>query len=122
MTALIWLAPLFLAFEIVQLIVAERYLGLAQIERDADPRDQPLGELPALLWLGAIVFYALWTLALLTLSASRLQALCLLAISIVGYLLRRNSSLAWTLVILTFEASLRIGMLLSLLAFFWPRR
>src|SRR3954465_13459218 len=38
MTAVLWLAPVFLFLEIIQLIVSERYLGVKQIARNADPR------------------------------------------------------------------------------------
>ena len=43
------------------------------------------------------------------------------AVSAVGFSLRRNTGLKWTLVILTFEGAVRVGLLLSLLATAWRR-
>jgi hypothetical protein len=54
-TTLILLAPLFLVFEVVQLVLSERYLGIKQIARNADPRSLGLGELTAFFWSTAIL-------------------------------------------------------------------
>jgi hypothetical protein len=35
----LFLAPLFLMFELWQLVICERYVGIKQIERNGDPRD-----------------------------------------------------------------------------------
>ena len=51
----------------------------------------------------------------------RAQGLVLLAVSAIGYALRSASGLKWVLVILTFEGSIRIGMLVSLFAGTWRR-
>lgn len=119
MSPLLLLAPVFLAFEVAQLVAAERYLGIKQIERNADPRTLGPGEWVSFAWTLGILLYLAWMLALLTVPAARLQAICLVAICTVGFFARRNATLAWTLVILTFEAALRIGMLLSLLGMMW---
>ena len=113
------LAPLFFAFELGQLYAGERYLGIKQIRVNADPRELPMpGWLPPL-WAGGLVAYGLWMISLLLHPVSRAQGAVLLAITFVGYLLRSATSLKWTLVILTFEGAIRIGMLLSLLGLVW---
>ena len=49
------------------------------------------------------------------------HGLCLLAVSAVGFSLRRNSGLKWVLVILTFEGAVRVGLLVSLFGMAWRR-
>jgi hypothetical protein len=107
--------PLLLAFEIWQLVLSERYLGIRQIERDVDPRTLGLGEGTAFFWSAGILFTWAWSVALLFQSTSRPQALCMVAVTSIGYALRRGCSLKRVLVILTLEGALRVGMLLSLI-------
>lgn len=121
MTALLLLAPAFLVFEIVQLVLSERYLGIKQIARGADPRALRLGEVTAFFWSMTIVVQWLWMFALLTISFARVHALCLLGVAFFGYLLRRGCGLKWVLVILTFEGAARIGLLFSLTFLAWRR-
>jgi hypothetical protein len=59
------LAPLFLAFEIWQLVMCERYVGIKQIARGAEPREMGPSEPVAFLWSACIVLYAVWMIALL---------------------------------------------------------
>ncbi len=121
MVALLALAPAFLVFEIWQLVVCERYLGIKQIARHGDPRALGLGEFTAFLWSFTLFVYWAWMASLLVLPFARLQSLCLLAASALGYGFRRNTGLKWTLVILTFEGALRIGLLMSLSFMAWRR-
>jgi hypothetical protein len=116
---LILLAPVFFIFELVQLVLGERYLGIKQIARGADPRALGLGELTAFFWSMAIAAYWCWMLLLLVPPFSRSHGLGLLAISSLGYSMRRGAPLKWILVILTFEAAIRIGLLISLCALAW---
>ena len=118
---LLWLAPLFLAFEAAQLVLAERYIGVKQLARHADPRDLGPRELVAFFWIAGIVIYWLWMLALVAPAFGRLQALCMLAVSVGGVSLRRQLGAKWCLVILTFEGAIRIGMIVSLLGAAWRR-
>jgi hypothetical protein len=113
------LAPLFLAFEVWQLVVGERYLGIRRIRDQADPRELPMSERLAAGWALGLLLYGLWMGTLLFHPVGRVQGVVLLAVTFLGYTLRSNTSLKWTLVILTFEGSLRIGMLLSLLGMSW---
>ncbi|HEX2854966.1 MAG TPA: hypothetical protein VHO24_17160 [Opitutaceae bacterium] len=121
MTALLILAPLFLVFEIVQLVLSERYLGIRQIARGADPRALGLGEITAFFWSTTLVTYWLWMCALLTIPFARVHALCLIGVALFGYLLRRGCGLKWVLVVLTFEGATRIGLLFSLTFMAWRR-
>ncbi|MBI5771787.1 MAG: hypothetical protein HZA93_28710 [Verrucomicrobia bacterium] len=119
MSLLVLLAPLFLVFEVWQLVLSERYLGIKQIARGADPRALGLGETTAFFWSSTIILYWVWMLLLLALPIGRVVGLALLVISVAGYLLRRGCPLKWVLVILTFEGAFRIGMLLSLCGLAW---
>ena len=121
MSALLLCVPFLLGFEIWQLVMSERYLGIAQIERDSDPRTLGLGEGTAFFWSMGIFFSLAWSLAMLSQHPGRAQALCMLAITVIGYSLRRSSDLRWVLVILTFEGAIRVGMLISLVGMVWRR-
>lgn len=121
MSTLVLLAPLFFLFEVWQLVLSERYLGIKQIARGADPRTLGLGELTAFFWSSTLLVYWLWMLLLLTVRFGRAQALGLIAITSLGYILRRGAPLKWILVILTFEGAIRVGLLLSLCVMIWRR-
>jgi hypothetical protein len=121
MATLILFAPLFLAFEVVQLVLSERYLGIKQIARGADPRSLGLGELTAFFWTMAIVAYWLWMTALLFSPLSRINGLGLMAVSALGFSFRRGNPMKWTLVILTFEGAIRVGFLISLIGTGWRK-
>jgi hypothetical protein len=118
-TALILLTPLFFIFEIWQLVISERYLGVKQIARGSDPRTLGLGEITAFCWSAAIVVYWIWMLLLLALPFARGPAAALLMVSMIGFSLRRGTSLKWVLVILTFEGALRLVSLAALVASAW---
>lgn len=118
---MILLAPLFLIFEMWQLVLSERYLGIKQIARGADPRTLGLGEPTAFVWSIAIIAYALWLLLMLAAPIGRGHALALMFITGVGFSLRRGSPLKWILVILTFEGAIRVGLLISMCALAWRR-
>jgi hypothetical protein len=118
-TTLILLTPLFFLFEIWQLVISERYLGVKQIARGADPRTLGLGELTAFFWSATIVVYWLWMLLLLTVPFARGPAAALLLVSMIGFSLRRGANLKWVLVILTFEGALRLVSLAALVASAW---
>ena len=119
MNPFILLTPLFFLFELWQFYVGERYLGIKQIRVNADPREQPMSTWMAAVWSGGLIAYGLWMFTLLAHSTSRIQGAVLLVVSLLGYGLRATTSLKWTLVILTFEGAIRIGMLLSLLGVVW---
>ena len=118
---LLWLAPLFLVFEVWQLVLAERYIGVKQLARHSDPRDLGPGELVAFGWVAGIVIYWLWMLGMLGSQFGRVQALCMLLVSVLGTALRRPLGLKWCLVILTLEGAIRIGMIVSLVGAAWRR-
>ena len=121
MFPLLLLVPLFLAFEVWQLVLGERYLGIRQIERDVDPRTLGLSEITAFFWSTGILLTWVWSFTLLFQSQTRAQDWCILLVSAAGYTLRRSCELKWALIILTFEGAIRIGMLMSLIGMAWRR-
>ncbi len=121
MLSLILFAPLFLLFEVWQLVLSERYLGIKQIARGADPRSLGLGEVTAFFWSVVLILYWAWMLLLLFPSFGRVHGLSLLTVTMIGFSLRRSTGLKWVLVILTFEGAIRIGLLLSLGVMAWRR-
>lgn len=122
MLTLLLFAPLFLAFEVWQLVLSERYLGIKQIARGADPRTLGMSEVTACFWSVSLVAYWIWMLLLLLLvPLGRVHGLALLVVTTGGFSLRRGSPLKWVLVILTFEGAIRVGLLLSLCATAWRR-
>ncbi len=121
MTTLFLLAPLFLIFEVWQLVLGERYLGIKQIARGSDPRGLGISEVTAFFWSSTLIAYWIWMMLLLTVRYGRAYAVGLLLVSVLGYAFRRGSNLKWILVILTFEGAVRIGLLLSLCAMTWRR-
>lgn len=122
MPSLAYLAPLFLIFEVWQLFIAERYLGIKQIARGADPRALGLGEVTAFVWSAAILSYYAWMVLLLFAPVGRVHGIGLFVISMGGYAVRRGSPLKWILVILTLEGAIRIGLLFALSAYLWRHR
>lgn len=116
---LLFLTPAFLAFEIWQLVLCERYLGIKQLASGRDPRTTPMQERLAFSWTVGLFLYWIWIGLLLGNSTGRIQALCLFLISLGGFVLRRNAPLKWILVILTLEGAVRVGMLVSLGGVLW---
>lgn len=121
MIVLLALAPLFLVFEVWQLVLCERYLGIKQIERGADPRQLGLREFTAFVWSVLLIGYWFWMGLLLVTSAGRIHGIGLLLVSMIGFSLRRGVRFKWLLVILTFEGAIRIGLLLSVCSQAWRR-
>ncbi len=121
MPLLLLAAPLFLAFELWQLVMSERYVGIKQIARNGDPRKLGLSEVTAFFWSSAIIVYWAWMLGLMLTPFTRVHGLVLLVISIIGFSVRRNCGIKWVLVTLTLEGALRIGLLVSLVGTAWHR-
>lgn len=115
------LAPVFLAFELWQLVVSERYMGIKQIRVNADPRELAMADWMAALWAGGLITYYLWMFTLLLHPLGRAQGIVLIVLTGLGYLIRTACGLKWVLVVLTFEGAIRIGMLVSLIAQTWRR-
>lgn len=119
--ALLLPAPLFLAFEVWQLVLSERYLGIKQIARGADPRRLGMAESTAFLWSACLLAYWTWMMVLLLDPVGRLPGLGLLLVTAIGFSLRRGAPMKWILVILTFEGAVRVGLLLSVGRLVWQR-
>ncbi len=108
------LAPLFIFFELTQLIVAERYIGLRQIRANRHPLDENPGGPGKLLtgaWLACLILSWVYYLSLLVLPETRLNGLIILGMTAFGTLARRAMSIKWTLVLMTIEGATRIGLL-----------
>jgi hypothetical protein len=105
------LAPLFLIFEVWQLFISERYVGIKQIARGADPREMGPSEIVSCAWSSSIILYCLWMVALVATPNVRVYGMCLMVTSAIGYSIRRNCGLKLILVVLTFEGAIRIGIL-----------
>lgn len=114
MLLLALLTPLFLIFEIWQLVMCERHLGLKQIASGSDPRRHGPGETTAFFWSVMLISYWVWMMLLFTVPEVRVQGAGLLTISVLGYSIRRGAPLRWILVVLTFEGAIRLGLLFSL--------
>ena len=114
-------APLFLAFELWQLVMSERYVGIKQIARNGDPRKLGLSEITAFFWSSANIIYWAWMLGLMLTPFTRVHGLILLIVSVAGFSVRRNCGIKWVLVTLTLEGAIRIGLLVSLLGTAWHR-
>jgi hypothetical protein len=118
---LILAAPFFLVFEIWQLVLSERYLGMKQIARGVDPRTLGLHEVTAFFWSTILIAYWFWMLLLLFTHEGRMQGGGLLLIWMLGFSLRRGARFKWILMILTFEGAIRIGLLLVLSLVAWKK-
>ena len=121
MPLLLLAAPLFLAFELWQLVMSERYVGIKQIARNGDPRKLGLSEITAFFWSSTIIIYWAWMLGLMLTPFTRVHGLILLIVSVAGFSVRRNCGIKWVLVTLTLEGAIRIGLLVSLLGTAWHR-
>jgi len=121
MSPLLLFTPLLLVFEIAQLVIAERYLGIRRLEEGVDPRTLPMREWIAFIWSAGIVLYWAWMIGMLFQNTGRPQAVLMILITAAGYFLRRSSTVKWVLVILTFEGALRVGMLLSIIGLMFRR-
>jgi hypothetical protein len=119
MNPLALLAPVFLLFELWQLFLSERYMGIKHIRVNADPRDLPMARWMAVVWLAGLVVYFIWMVLLLVHPLGRTQGIVLLAVTAIGYSIRSSCGIKWILVVLTFEGSIRIGMLLYLMLATW---
>jgi hypothetical protein len=113
------LAPLFLVFEIWQLFMSERYVGIKQIARGTDPREMGPGEVISFVWSMGLLVYGAWMVALLAAPIARVYALFLIAATALAYPIRRNCGLKWILIVLTCEGSARIGFLFALSYVAW---
>ena len=121
MSPLVFLTPVWFVFEILNLLVCERFLGVKQIETNTDPRQLGPRESLAFAWTAGILLFWLWLVAMLFQSTGRAEVVAMIVITAIGFSIRRSCGLKWVLVALTFEGALRIGMLLSLAAQIWRK-
>ena len=119
MTPLLFLAPFFLLFELWQLVIAERYVGVKQIARGADPRSLGPSEGTSFAWSFLLLGYGMWMLALTAFRETRIFALCLIATTGFAYAIRSRCKLTVLLVTLTIEGSIRFGFLMWVCGYAW---
>lgn len=117
--ASVFLAPLFLLFEALQLVAAEKILGKEQIETGVIPRDQTPIDAVTVLWSIGIIAEGIWALTLLTNDVTRVHAGCMLLVTLVGFSARNSCRLKGVLVVLTIEGACRMGLMASMLGSAW---
>jgi hypothetical protein len=126
------LALVFIVFELAQLVLAHRYIGPEQIRRNAHPLTAAAPPLPFMVSVGWVVLLGADYLYQLTLVVQhyplvQICALLMIMASIAGFLLRRACGVKWGMVVMTFEAAVRVGCLslaFRMIAFppFWANR
>jgi hypothetical protein len=121
LSPILYFAPFWMLFELAQLVIGERYLGIKQIERGIDPRECGPGELLAFFWSAGLVLYWVWMGLMLAQPIGRPQVLAMISLSVLGFSIRRACRMKWILLVMTFEGAIRIGMLLSLAVVVWRR-
>lgn len=110
-------AVLAMCFDLLQLVVMERYIGPRVIRKGQHPvtlREPPTHWLSVGLLAGNVTMLG-FNLLLLTHPDTAFQGLIVIFISSAGFSLRRVVGLKWGLVMMTLEGALRIGMMLNLL-------
>src|SRR5262245_54943072 len=95
--------PILLIFEIWHMVIAERYVGLKTIGQDLDPRNLGLNERTACVWILGIFASWGWMVLLLLDRSSRMQGVIMIAVTGIGYSLRRNCGIKWVVIILMLE-------------------
>lgn len=114
---LIYFAPIFILFELVQLTVAERFIGIRQIRQGKSPLDStaPGRNALAAAWLACIFIYWAYMVLLAWDPRAGLQGILMILASVAGLMLRRVLGIRFALVVLTLEGAVRIGLLANLL-------
>ena len=116
-SSLLLLAPVFILFEMAQLVMAERYIGVRQIKNGQHPLDiNPVGPpLIPQIWIAMLVAYWFYMVALVFVPGAGFQAFIILMTTLVGTSLRRSLGMRWALVVMTFEGAIRMGLLTNIL-------
>jgi hypothetical protein len=120
--ASVFLAPLFLLFEALQLVAAEKILGKEQIEAGVIPHDQTPTEAVTVLWSIGIIAGGIWALTLITNDVTRVHAGCVLLVTLFGFSVRSSCRLKLVPVVLTIEGACRMGLMVSMLGSAWRAR
>ncbi len=92
-------------------------MGVKHIKRGTDPRETGPREPQAAAWTLTLIAYWMGMMFVPLIRPGAYYVL--IAVSLVGYALRRNTSMKWILVILTFEGAIRIEMLIALTGRRW---
>ncbi len=109
------LAFLIVPLELTHLVLAERRIGVRQIRAGIDPREaHPPPRYIGWVWLALIAATQAYPIVLLLDGETRVFGLIMLLFGAVGYDLRRRGGLRWSLVVLTVEGALRIGVIINM--------
>lgn len=114
---LVFLAPLFMGFDIGQLLLAERFIGVKQIRKGEHPldADRRLPDWASGLWVIGLGIYWAYMALLAFHPNTALQGILMIGITLAGFAVRRVSGLKWALVFLTLETAIRLGLLANIL-------
>ena len=117
--ASVFLAPLFLLFEALQLVAAERTLGKEKIETGVLPHDQTPTEAVTVLWSIGILAEGIWALTLITNDVTRVHAGCVLLVTLFGFSTRSSCRFKLVPFVRTVEGACRMGLMVSMLGSAW---
>lgn len=106
------------AAEVLQLVLAERVIGMKTLRSGGDPRDDARdASWYDRIWLASIVLVTVYPFLLLFIREARLFGGVMLGLTLVGYSFRRQYGLRYALVVLTLEGALRIGVIVHMIAY-----
>lgn len=112
----LWFAPIVILAELIQLILAERHIGVRVIKSGEDPRQgRQSPPFVGWLWFGCAALCIAYPGLLVFFGYARFQALTMMLFTVVGFEVRRRSGLRWALVALTIEGAVRIALITQLL-------
>ncbi len=113
---IVMLAPVFILFELVQLVLVERYIGIRQIRSGTHPLESERRppEWVSALWLAFRLALWVYLAALMFSPWGGLQGMIMLTVTVLAMGLRRMAGLRWALVIMTLEGAIRMGMMVNL--------
>jgi len=117
--ASVFLAPLFLLFEALQLVAAERTPGKEKIEIGVLPHDQTPTEAVTVLWSIGILAEGIWALTLITNDVTRVHAGCVLLVTLFGFSTRSSCRFKLVPFVRTVEGACRMGLMVSMLGSAW---
>lgn len=111
-------AAIALLFEVAQIFVAQRFIGLRQIREGSHPTDEvpPMGNALACGWIAALTANSAWQFGLLLWDQTRLFGVLMLGVTVIGVACRRAYGMKGALVVMTIEGAARIGFNANLIS------
>lgn len=114
---LLFFALIFISYEMLQLVLAERYIGIKKIRAGVHPLESN-AQGPAWIataWLLGMLSSWVFIVYLLFQYESSIQGFLMVLTSVAGMSLRRSLGIKWALVIMTIEGAIRMGLLANLM-------